>query len=883
MKKNTSAGIAFAKQKTLSIIALAIVAVLLMTAGLLLSTWNTSASAETLNIASDNWYVAESEATKNTAGSDELLSITLKGASVITTFPVSITPSAENKYWAVKYSGTASIANAVIYCTQSDGTSVAGWTTGNVAADGDWLVPVKLIGSDYSVVVIDIQSAYSPTNTTNLGFIINGSEGDTFIVYGMELLSDTNHSFGTPQPVEKPPVERGEMEVCDMVNDNNGAYTISKADDGVQTVSREKYWGTAVTIVNVKFWDSTKKYLIIDFETNGVLEFGVGTGASWANLTSGNQNYAAGAHEKLVFDMSLVAFDDVDANIYFLYDSGKAWGTDLENGAATTITFNSISFSETDPRASEEDNHFRTPEGKAGVVYSESDGKITYTNTRTDYYRYLEIILDNHTPATHDVLSIKLTGYNGLVMGVRVLYNDEVEGDIAAATKDVIASSAYYSEIKTDALTDIVIYLAADNLKGKEVTGVQLYLDAPAAAGKDGDVEITLESIEMLSSAELDPADVTITASDDTVTYGGTAPNFNAALKANDSAIDGTIITEYRSFGATGNYTAGLPTNAGEYEIRFYYMGSREYNYSRSKTVKLTINKAAADPDTADNGISFDAATRVVTVNTGYEASTSETFAAGNEVTNGYVIPHGETKKIYYRVVADENHLAGTIKNKEFTAPEAPAVTVVSIAVTAQPTKTTYTVGDTLDITGLVVTATYSDETTAPVTVTSAMLSGHNMSAAGTYTVTVTYEGKTATFGITVNAASAKTLSSIAVTTNPTKTAYNVGDTIDLAGLKLTATYSDGTTADITVTTAMLSGYDMTTAGTKTVTITHEGKTATFKITVKAVENGGNTEPAKDGLGTTAIVLIVLAAVVCAGGAAAAVVIVLRKKKGANK
>ena len=82
-------------------------------------------------------------------------------------------------------------------------------------------------------------------------------------------------------------------------------------------------------------------------------------------------------------------------------------------------------------------------------------------------------------------------------------------------------------------------------------------------------------------------------------------------------------------------------------------------------------------------------------------------------------------------------------------------VTLSSIAVTTQPTKTSYTVGETLDTTGMVVTATYSDATTKDVT-SSVKTSGFDSSAVVTsQEVTVSYtEGdvtKTATFTIAVS------------------------------------------------------------------------------------------------------------------------------------
>ena len=81
-----------------------------------------------------------------------------------------------------------------------------------------------------------------------------------------------------------------------------------------------------------------------------------------------------------------------------------------------------------------------------------------------------------------------------------------------------------------------------------------------------------------------------------------------------------------------------------------------------------------------------------------------------------------------------------------YTAP----VTLSSIAVTTKPKKTTYTVGETYDGTGLVVTATYSDKSTK--TVTSYKTSGFSSAKAGTVTINVTFEGKATTFTVTVKA-----------------------------------------------------------------------------------------------------------------------------------
>ena len=74
----------------------------------------------------------------------------------------------------------------------------------------------------------------------------------------------------------------------------------------------------------------------------------------------------------------------------------------------------------------------------------------------------------------------------------------------------------------------------------------------------------------------------------------------------------------------------------------------------------------------------------------------------------------------------------------------------------------------------------------------------------------------------------AATLSSIAWTGYTTK--YTVGDVFKVDGT-VTATYSDGSTKDVT-SEASFSTPDMSTAGAKTVTITYEGVTTTGEITV---------------------------------------------------
>ena len=112
----------------------------------------------------------------------------------------------------------------------------------------------------------------------------------------------------------------------------------------------------------------------------------------------------------------------------------------------------------------------------------------------------------------------------------------------------------------------------------------------------------------------------------------------------------------------------------------------------------------------------------------------------------------------------DETVISGTT----FTMPEKDVtitaefedipVTLDSITITSEPTKKTYTVGETLDLSGLVITANYSNNTHTAITgYTTTPADSSTLSTAGAIAVTASYtEGavtKTATFTIQVNAA----------------------------------------------------------------------------------------------------------------------------------
>ena len=136
--------------------------------------------------------------------------------------------------------------------------------------------------------------------------------------------------------------------------------------------------------------------------------------------------------------------------------------------------------------------------------------------------------------------------------------------------------------------------------------------------------------------------------------------------------------------------------------------------------------------------------------------------------------------------------------------------------------------GTKLDVVGMSADITYDDGSVENVALTDDMVSYDN-SKVGQSTATVKVAGLTKTFTFDVVA---KTLEKIEVTTQPDKIRFFLNKTVDFSGAKITASYNNGTTEVVDVTSDMCSSVDTSTLGEKTVTVTYQGKTATFKVYV---------------------------------------------------
>lgn len=169
----------------------------------------------------------------------------------------------------------------------------------------------------------------------------------------------------------------------------------------------------------------------------------------------------------------------------------------------------------------------------------------------------------------------------------------------------------------------------------------------------------------------------------------------------------------------------------------------------------------------------------------------------------------------------------------------------------AVPEKTVYYVGEDLDLAGMKVTAVYSNGRTVEISNDDPELkvSGFDSSKANeALEITVAYQGKTAVFTVEIKEKEEppvpeKKLQGIRIDANPDKTEYQIGDALDLAGMKVTAVYDDESSEDVTA-LVQVTGYDSSEAGEVTVSVSYEGFTQTFTVTVR--EKAGEDQPGND-------------------------------------
>jgi hypothetical protein len=163
------------------------------------------------------------------------------------------------------------------------------------------------------------------------------------------------------------------------------------------------------------------------------------------------------------------------------------------------------------------------------------------------------------------------------------------------------------------------------------------------------------------------------------------------------------------------------------------------------------------------------------------------------------------------------------------------------IQLTTPPTKLQYVVGQTFNPAGMVVSSVYTLGNPVPIN-HSNLTFDYDFTTPGNKVVTVNYGAYSVNVDVVVVE---KVLSSVVVTTPPTKTIYVAGDTFDPTGMVVTANYNDGTSVVVNDYTY---NQDPLVFGIESMVLTYQELTANVAITVNAVALSGisvTTPPTK--------------------------------------
>lgn len=345
-----------------------------------------------------------------------------------------------------------------------------------------------------------------------------------------------------------------------------------------------------------------------------------------------------------------------------------------------------------------------------------------------------------------------------------------------------------------------------------------------------------------------------VAAGNATITVTTTDGGYTALCTVTVTAAPTETLTITRSsFSTSGGYawydwtqaTTDSTSISGKGELYTTTTNSMQFNKSKGDKVAAIYNSTALPGsitkiEATSQQTTIRSWTAYVTSTACSGSGTTLTFGS-NKTTVGTASPavgtstsFGTSSAGYSYFCIQENDSSASYIS-EFKITYVPK-SVSSIAVKTAPTKTSYEVGDTFDPTGLVVTATYSDNSTADfdyATYSAGFTFDPSTSTAltaGDTSVTITYKGKSCLQAITVSAA--KTLSSISI--SGYTTSFVEGDTFSFGGT-VTAHYSDSSAANVTE-SASFSGYTMTAVGSQTVTVSYtykgDSKTATYSITI---------------------------------------------------
>lgn len=477
----------------------------------------------------------------------------------------------------------------------------------------------------------------------------------------------------------------------------------------------------------------------------------------------------------------------------------------------------------------------------AGNVKGERLGKICLANTNTGF------ILSKKSGADEDASleSIEVLADNSNLC-VKEKIQLTVKAKFSDGTEKDVTSSAVFSAVDTTILS-VSSSGEVQGLKKGTCTVTVSYTENGTTKENSIDFEIFNEDEEkpekVLQSITLSTGSVNLTVGDTfklgvTASYSGSS-DADITAKAKYSSSNSSVAA------VSGGVITAMGSGSAEITVSY-----TEKGVTKSETCSVAVKVLSS--------IAFDKSAKTIHLESEAEIILNAIYSDGSSVKvpakdavfksdNNSIVNISPDNSVFEAKAVGTAKITAQYKGKtaEITISVTNDVVLSSVALDITGTKTTYT---------LKATALYSDGTTKDVTSSAtftiddksiASVSGSTLTAKanGKVVVTVVYEGKSSSKELEVSVDTVPVLNSIAV--NLSVSSIEVGET---AEVKVIATYSDGTTKDVTAeatlscdgTAATLSGQIINgvSAGKAVIKAEFNGETASNSVTVKEAING---------------------------------------------
>lgn len=444
------------------------------------------------------------------------------------------------------------------------------------------------------------------------------------------------------------------------------------------------------------------------------------------------------------------------------------------------------------------------------VTISYTYGEDTKTTTQAISVGSLSSIAVTTAPSTTSYTEGTAFSTAGMVVTgtynngeTRVLngYTIEPSGELSYPCTSVTISYQGKTTTQTITVSEAPKYTVhfwtngTDNVR--QVIQGRMLTDIPTPAAIDGFTFMGWASAELAETTNA-PASYALSKDADSYTPEEDNVPFHAVYRrSEETQLNGFKLSYGNNYigNVSGSYFVATNTVAdaevffeeatntnGQVYLYYYDVNARKYISSTGSNTSISFNNKQSEATPWTKG-----------AETGDKVSYTSTNSNGRYIAYNY--NNGSTPRFAaYNGSGYDKALTSTSAQKTvnvyYYSTSAVLPVLQSIAITTAPTKTEYFEGDDFEADGMVVTGTYNNGVRV-LTASQYTLSPTEDLEAGTTSVTVTAVADnniTASQAITVKAIA---LTSIEVTTAPTKTVYVVGQTFDPTAMVVTARYND--------------------------------------------------------------------------------------------